>query len=593
MQSLIDDSSQSDEHYGLVLRLRHQFELINWTAFENKDGNIQFHFNAPNELLELQKKDKIYFEAKHLLLHLPYNCLTALNSNTPLDEAEFKAVFEKVSNIEPDILERKDEYLSLVRSQCAVAATIILKKEQLPNLYEENYAICKGALVRYSLNPPQQEFNIAESNFEIDWDRFCAKALPKLLAENNLETELRAAVAHICLGLHYEALGILVYQCYLLRDELQGDFYRLLNLVNFWAALRLRIRIATKDNIFGNEPLMAEQLFEKAEQLANKFIDRELPNNLPEWSNLEALYGQYNEGKTNKKQFSQTYRKMDCHVVMYGYSWLPVLNKATTDKERGEWYSIYHQLSLVLWERLICELDDSGEVNGTPYKIDNWIIAKITHTLLYCSKEAARKLWEPLLSVGAAAEHWISDFMHKWFDQLSKESVNKELFLETWRDMIAFAKTSEVWSSEGSHWRKCEKVWEAILGLDSFTAELVWKQDHSDLIASMKHELLYYAENKLTSYQVDHFAYFLNTSSGKALSLEGITWIYQYMAQHKLSRIEDRAQDSINDLITSILDTHRFEQLPENSRESILGLLKLLADCQNTKSMELYKRLAA
>jgi hypothetical protein len=593
MQSWLDDSAKDDEHYAFVLRLRHQFEVKNWTAFENKEGNIQFHFNTPRELLELQKKDEIYFEAKQLLIHLPHKCLNVLNSNEHLDEAEFKAVFEKVSNIEPDILERGDEYLSLVRSQCAVAATVILKREQLPSLYEENKTICKEALIGYSLNPPQQEFNTAESNFEIEWDRFCAKALPKLLSENNSETELRAAVAHICLGLHYEALGILVYQCYLLRDELQGDFYRLLNLVNVWTALRLRIRIATKDNIFGNEPLTAEQLFEKAEQLANKFIDRELRSNLPEWSNLEALYGQYNEGKTNKKQFPQTYRKMDCHVVMYGYSWLPVLNKATTDKERGEWYSIYHQLSLVLWERLICELDDSGEVNGTPYKIDNWIIDKITHTLLHCSKEAARKLWEPLLSVGAAAEHWISDFMHKWFDQLSKESVNKELFLETWRDMIAFAKTSEVWSSESSHWRKCEKVWEAILGLDFFTAELVWKQDHSDLIASMKHELRYYAENKLTSHQIDHLAYFLNTTSGKALSLEGVAWIYQYMVQHKLSHMEERAQDSINFLITSILDTHLFEQLPEKSRESILGLLKLLADCQNTKSMELYKRLAA
>lgn len=590
MQSWLDDSSKGDEHYAFVLRLRHQFDVKNWTAFENKEGNIQFHFNAPTELLELQRRDEIYFEAKQLLIHLPHKCLSVLNSNERLDETEFKAVFDKLSNIDHDILEREDEYLSLVRSQCAVAAIIILKKEQLPSLYEDNRAICKDVLIRYSLNPPQQEFKIAESNFEIEWDRFCAKALPKLLAENNLEAELRAAVANICLGLHYEALGILIYHCYLLRDELKGDFYRLLNLVNFWAALRQRIRIATKDNIFGYEPLTAEQLFEKAERLANSFIDRTLPNNLPEWSNLDALYGQHDDVKTNKTQFPQTYRKMDCHVVMYGYSWLPAINEAATDKERNEWYSIYHQLSLVLWERLICELDDNGEVNGTPYKIDNWIIDKITHTLLHCSIEAARKLWEPLLSAGAAAEYWISDFMHKWFDQLSKEGVNKELFLETWRCMIAFAKTSEAWSSEGSHWRKCEKVWEALLGIDSFTAELVWKQDHSDLIASMKHEFSYYAENKLTSYQVDHFAYFLNTTSGKAISLEGITWIYQNLIQHKLSRVEERTQGSINDLITSILDTHHFEQLPEKSRESILGLLKLLADCQNTKSLELYKK---
>lgn len=592
LQSWIDNSSENDEYYGLVLRLRHQFDLINWTAFENKDGNIQFNFNTPSELLALQKKDEIYFEAKQLLIHLPHKCLTALNSNEQLDESEFKAVFDKVSNIEPDILKREDEYLSLVRSQCAVAAIVILKREQLPNLYKENKDICKKALIGYSLNPPQQELKIAESYFEIEWDRFCAKALPKLLTENGSETELRAAVAHICLGLHYETLGILLYQCYLLRDELQGDFYRLLNLVNFWAALRLRIRIATKDNIWGNEPLAAEQLFEKAEQFANKFIDRKLPNNLPGWSNLDALYGQYNEGKTNKRQFPQTYRKMDCHVVMYGYSWLPVLNKATTNKERGEWYSIYHQLSLVLWERLICELDDGGEINGAPYKIDNWIIDKITNTLLHCSQEKARKLWEPLLSVGSAAEYWISDFMQKWFDQLSKEGVNKELFLEIWRDMIAFAKTSKAWSTESSHWHKCEKVWDAILGLDSFTAELVWKHNHSDIIISMQPEFCNYTENKLTSNQIDHFAYFLNTTSGKALFLEGVTWIYQYLAQHKLSRVEERTQDSINDLITSILDTHRFDQLPENSRESILGLLKLLADCQNTKSMELYKRLA-
>ncbi|SFD79237.1 hypothetical protein [Pseudoalteromonas denitrificans] len=132
MQSWLDDSSKGDEHYAFILRLRHQFEVKNWTVFENKEGNIQFNFNAPSELLELQKKDEIYFEAKQLLIHLPHKCLTALNSNEQLDESEYKAVFDKVSNIEPDILELEDEYLSLVRSQCAVAAIIILKREKLP-----------------------------------------------------------------------------------------------------------------------------------------------------------------------------------------------------------------------------------------------------------------------------------------------------------------------------------------------------------------------------------------------------------------------------------------------------------------------------
>lgn len=591
MQNWLDDSSKDDEHYAFLLRLRHQFDVKNWTVFENKEGNIQFKFNAPSELLELQKKYETYFEVKQLLIQLPYKCLNILNSSEQPDEAEFKAVFDKISNIEPDIFERENEYLSLVRSQCAVAAIIILNREQLPSLYEENKDICKKALIGYSLNPPQQELKVAESTFEIEWDRFCAKALPKLLTENSSEADLRAAVAHICLGLHYEALGTLVYHCYLLRDELKGDFYRLLNLVNFWAVLRLRIRIATNDNVWGIESLTPEQLFKKAEQLADKFIDRKLLTDLPKWSNLETLYGQYSEGKTAKKQFPQTYRKMDCHVVMYGYSWLPVLNEATTDKERGEWYNIYHQLSLVLWERLICELDKKGEINGTPYKIDNWIIEKIANTLLHCSKEAARKLWEPLLSIGSAAEYWITDFMHKWFEQISKEDTNQELFLEIWRDMLSFARSSEVWSSEGSHWHKCEKVWEAIFGLDSFTVGLVWNNDHRDLILSMKHEFIYYAENKLKNYQIDHLAYFLNTTSGKVLWLRGVIWIYQHITKYKSSHIEERAQDSINNLITSIFDAYRFDQLPENSKGAILGLLKLLADSQNTKSMELYKKL--
>ncbi|WP_219703191.1 hypothetical protein [Marinomonas lutimaris] len=590
LQNLLNKTSKEDEYYTFILKLRHQLELKNWTTFKNKDGNIQFKFNTPGELLELQRKDEIYFETKQIILHLPNKCLEILNSNIKLNEQEFKKIFDNLSNIEPNILKQEDEYLSLVRSQCAVATTIILKRDQLPNLYREHREYCKNILLHYSLNPPQQEFEIAESNFEIEWDRFCAKALPKLLAENSTEKELRTAIVKLCLGLHYETLGVLVSQCFLLRDQIQEDFYRLLNLVNFWAALRLRIMIATKDNIWGNEPLTAEQLYTKVDQLADKFINKSLSISLPVWSNLQVLYSQYNN-EIEVNTFPEIYRKMDCHVVMYGYSWLPPLDEAITDKEKDEWYSIYQQLSLVLWERLIFELDEKDEIDGTPYEIDYWIIDKIIGTLLHCPKDIARKLWEPLLSVGAAAEYWITDFMRKWFNQLSKVDVNKMLFLDIWRDMIVFAKNSEAWFSEVAHWHTCGKVWEALLGFDLITAQSVWKQDYTDLIISMRHELSYYAENHLTNYKIEHFASFLNTTSGKALSLDGVVWIYQHMTKYKSSRIEKYTQDSVNDLIRSVLDANRFDQLSKDSKGAILGLLKLLADCQNTKSMELYKKL--
>lgn len=589
MQNWLNKTTKDDEHYVFILRLMHQFELKNWTIFENENGNIQFEFHAPKELLELQRKDETYFEAKQLILHLPHKCLAILNSNEQLDETEFQTIFDKLANIESDTFEKEDDYLFLVRSVCAVAAIVILKKEQLPTLYKEHGETCKSVLLHFPSNPPRQKLQIAESNFEIEWDRFCARALPKLLTKNNNDKQVRTAITHICLGSHYEALGVLISRCFQLREQLQEEFYRLLNLVNFWSTLRHRIRIATNDNTWGKEPLTTEQLDARAVLLANKFIDKKLPTKLPEWSNLQSIYIQYRNGKTNTREFPQVYRKVDCHVVMYGYAWLPPLNEATSVKEKNDWYKTYCQLSLVLWERLICELDESGEVNGTPYKIDSWIIEKIANTLLHCSKNEARKLWEPVLSLGAAAEYWLSDLMQKFFDQLLKKNVNQELFMSIWRDMLSFAKHSEAWSSQGSNWHKRHKVWEAIFGLESFTAGLIWKQDNSDLIRSMRDEFSYYAENQLASYQVDHFAHFLNTTSGKVLSLDGVSWIYQHMSKHKSSCLELRVQDSINDLITSILDTYNFDQLPDNIKKSILGLLKILADKQSTKAMALYK----
>jgi len=592
LASWLNNANKNDQNYIFILRLRHQFELTNWNVFKNKEGNIQFNFNPPEELEKIQIRDAEYNSLRSLLLTVPHKCLALIDKNETINEKEIGALFEKLSNIDPDIFVIDDEYASSIRASCALASLIILKKDALPDVYKKHHKTCKEVILHHCFEPPKLGIQIPESCFSIEWDRFCARALPRMLVEEPESENIRIAIANLCMGLHYEALEFLMVSFSNYREQLNDDFYRLLNLVNLWAPLRLRIRIATNDNVWGEEHLTEEQLFEKAEQLVNRYVNKELPITLPNWKALNSAFEEFEQtNSVNKKLIKSNLVKVDDYVILYGYSWLTTLDKASTVKENECWFSIYQQLVLTLWGRLSKDLDSNKRRNGTPYKLDYWILEKVARVLISCSREQAVKLWKPILSLGCTKEYWVTHFLSNWFNQ---NHINKDNnhFVTIWKDMIVYVKQSPQWFDLLKSRVRNDSIWSALLGIDSIACQFIWKYDHYSIIADMKEHYLFYAEKILGMYNIDKFSYFLSTASGSAIAEDGTNWIFEYLSKVKIHGLRDSEQDTLVQLIQGQLSQDgSFDNLSSKIQESILGLLKILVEKQNIKAMELYKTL--
>jgi hypothetical protein len=441
--------------------------------------------------------------------------------------------------------------------------------------------------------PPEMELRIAESQMEFDSDRFCAAVIPLMWLENRDDSEIRAALARLCIGFHYEAVEHLFIAASKHRVELGEDFDKLVHLAARWSICRARISTAP-DELEGSKELTVKQLYQEFDPTYQQFIDGSLSAEVPAWQSMahtfcNDLYTCEQHGQ-NKAYLRST--GMDLYVIKSMYNWLPTLNKAENPQELQQWINFWRQCTQLISWQMSDGSKQIDEIDGMPYQFDEWLFERLPEIILSCESAAeARTIWEPILSLGAPAHYWITAFFSNWFSASHLDKTNEQDFMNHWREMIVFARSSESWQ-KSPNCQHYENIWDALFGVEELAIAFLWKENHSGIVTPLILHFEYYATNHLEAYSIGKVAKFLTSNSAINLRNAGVIWIEQCIDRCGLPHNSDDIEQCILALVKLVLeDAGTINKLPKASKSAMLKILKLLAERQNTIAMAIYDKI--
>lgn len=171
---------------------------------------------------------------------------------------------------------------------------------------------------------------------------------------------------------------------------------------------------------------------------------------------------------------------------------------------------------------------------------------------------SSRLIWEPILSHGPPAHYSIGDYIKCLFRQLD-EGGDGATFEKVWREMIEYALDEE--------WEKRERLWyrgeDLLCGLLGFGSENALGRLPAGAQGRMRDIYLRWAKTHLRRGEdcVKRFSYFLGTSFGASLRIEGICWIAEAFSE--LSPQSRWSRDGTGDALIELL----FTAINHNARE--------------------------
>lgn len=191
-------------------------------------------------------------------------------------------------------------------------------------------------------------------------------------------------------------------------------------------------------------------------------------------------------------------------------------------------FKTQRQIILALWEfevwlnhRPRGERDDDPLPNQLAYKV----VATIAKMTASAPVATAPELWEPVLKLGAPGHYSVEHFLSCWF--LEAYRVDPNDFATRWQPMIEYALNAPEWGG-GRPWYYGQRLLRQILGcrsesiLDRSTVFQTAVQQMSGYYARWAQEHLARDEDNLVA-----LCYFLASSTGRPLRIDGLGWLEQ------------------------------------------------------------------
>jgi hypothetical protein len=138
--------------------------------------------------------------------------------------------------------------------------------------------------------------------------------------------------------------------------------------------------------------------------------------------------------------------------------------------------------------------DTGGDVDGTPYECEHKFLAHLAAMIVAAGPEAARPLWQPIVSAGDAAHYWVSDLVSDtWRAGLERERVPAG-FVGLIKEIWAFFVEQEQTSRRGG----ASDVELAMLCMSRFGYPQM-QERHRELLAALQPEWWTLVAERLTS----------------------------------------------------------------------------------------------
>jgi hypothetical protein len=481
--------AQGGEPESLRLLIE-RFNPANYTS-EVRDGKrVPVGFQWPEAIERRNAEDLRRIGAKTTVMNLPQRCRDRLNAAQPLPPDQITQLWQYLQSIEGNSSPLAVDGEPLIHIKdvlCGGIAVLVVLHHDWLAADPERMAWCRRKLEAVLHQPPAPfRFDAETASGECKWDTFAAEAGVALLARNRDDAEARRLAATGVAGFHYSTTARTLFSACQRRDQLAGDFDRMLALAIQWAGLRTPYTLATRPQF----DMPREDWHERKRALIQDFVDRRLPAELPDISainataadEIEAIHAQQfpelarsrgaarrsrrRAGRSRESLYPESLR-LDSHVISSAFAWLDL--RSARPEERAKWVGFIRKfLTLVLGS--IPQIDDprQQEIDGLPGQFDNWVFGVVASAIpSLTAAEDPRSLWQPILDLGSPAHQWVERFFWDWFTDGLRAAPSPQDFTRLWTDMIEHAIASPAWDPSVNRTYDLDGMVFQLLGFDS------------------------------------------------------------------------------------------------------------------------------
>ena len=586
------------EGWDLVEGLVAKLDLNNYSLEKGGDGNSYILYTPPEEL---QRKHALIMEpwkAEMLLMMLPMRCRELLDAesapeSSTLDELWMQA--EQVTAMGPDA---GNELAAPADGLAGVAAVITLRGGEWRAVYPDRTHWARDIILQ-TISKSGGGYPDG-SAADDDCYAFAAAALHAIWAESPGAPEVRKAVARLALHGPAKHVGTLARGVAQLRSQWPEDHKRLLRAVLLRAGLDARLQ-AAKQRVswlreedertrWENEIASLQELLAEVERdLAEGRLEASVPG-LNDVAPLRSL-PEPRPSRSRGRLIAD--RTINDNLVVAAFKGVPDPDGV----DRSDWLDI--------WERAVLETlsplrQPDDEPSEEPERhLDKWdrylmertaaVVASLTDV------DSGRRLWQPIIELGASAEDWVSWFARDWTRYALFPGAEAHV-ISSWMAMIDEALASPRWEGAGgvtylSH--ETGKLWRALLGFTRATAD-VWSADLRPWVRELESRFAAWAEEHL--YNVDNvriFAHVLALPAAADIVLPGLVWLHD-AAVRASDRFWGRAgqEGYAHDTVLNLL-AHVWEYARDSLRQheaaftAFRGLLESLVSRQYPPALEL------
>lgn len=588
---------------GSLAYLIERFNLDNYRLRRDDDGQHVADFEWPEPLSEESQTALTASSYSLNLMNFPFKCREVLENGVPLDPGEIENLWHTLEFFVNEFEDRGDSIEYLNNAVMGGIAVLMILHQDWLEAREEKEEWCAQQIDRIlSSDHDRQAFDTPRDVSDTRWEGFLGEIAVHVLADAITEENIRILVAHSVLAYHYKTTELVCKAAFRLREDLETDFGRLLNLCRIWAGIRWSINWRNSRQVQYQETQLAEwydsalhsfvdrTLQEAAiplRQIANRSVNLTLDVSRAHQSatDEEAPTGDAGDPARSGSDdtiVSQSHLGLDWEIIQAAYAWLPPLAEATSEQERRSWIAVYDELlQFVLHNIRAAPRDQRGEVPGTPYQFEYWVFELIAGLLPQLKEtDHPERFWQPILDLGASAHYWVDSFLSRWFMSGSKAAPEPSVFVHHWQAMVAYALDSPLWrddTSTPSRYR-LTNLYIKLMGL-GLGGSIFDDERYAGVIGHLFPLYEKWATEWLEYSRVaTAFARFLTKPACRDMMLPGLTWL-----AHAIPQIPERGweRDRLSDALLSLLDTcwkeHLFElETMDEVKEAFLDLLNVL-----------------
>lgn len=544
-----DEGREEDRH--LAARL----DVANWAPRTLPDGRVAWEYSHPSELAEESAEAMTKAEEQMFWLQFPHKMRKAIDDvSAEYGEDELERfwvdIVEGRAMAEPPDDVVSDGVVSALDVRCGIAAFLFLRARDWLCSHPQREAWCRETLLEAGSTPLKPHFMESPEDVS-DWsyDRFCADALPSLLAENPKDWRVREAIAIVATNLHHNTIARLYTAAAKQRDVLGDGFAELQSLVVPVARWKAKRGLAGQAS---DERAAKNALAELAEFL-DRFVAAELeeivlklpdppadPDTAP---SEQSLPGRRRRRRRRRRS------PIDLSHVWAAWSWMPDFTEAVDEDERLNWLSFWQAMISGIAAHIAEEADSYG---GGAYGYENAIFLGLPERILSLSdSKESRSLWQPLFATAGAGERWVSPLLTSWFAAGFASDTAPPRFAECWEEMLEFA--VEHWPQDSGD--DVDACWRSLLGIGRWQTHEGWGPQFAPLITRMQRFYERWAGENLTNAEsFAAFSRFLMVEAAAPLQQPGLCWL-QASRLRGGRQLSERGEEDLLSLLASVATT--------------------------------------